>query len=195
MKTSLSNQFLKLSALLCSLFLVVFLNSCEKDNISGLEDNVLDARAQKNGETSATNGFQAFHQGFNHNTDAWADQYVEGVLGWCGTISLHDRKSGEVRPSAGNGYATVMWGECNTFWSEEADEMNLPLFEYGAPATQDPALWSSTWPESGYLQDLDIYLDPEMFEEGVAFTYSQSIKSVEEMAFTYFGLKRHENGR
>lgn len=188
MKTSLTNQFSKFYVLLCSLLLVFLFSSCEKDNISGLEDNILDAKAKKIGKANNASGFQAFHQGFNHNTDAWADQYVEGVLGWCGTISLQNRASGLVNPSAGKGYATVSWGECNTFWSEEADEMGLPLFEYGAPATQDPALWSSTWPESGFVQQLDIYLDPAMFEEGLAFIYSSSLKAQESMSFAYFAI-------
>lgn len=200
MKTSLSNLSFKFFTVFSSLILVVLLSSCEKENISGLEDNVLDAKAQKIGKANMANGFQAFHQGFNHDTDAWADQDVEGVLGWCGTISLHDRKTGGVEPSAGNGYATVMWGDCNAFWQADPSEIplkeeeGLPAFQESAPATQDPALWSSSWPASGYLQDLDIYLDPGMFEEGVAFTYSQSIKSLEETAFSYFGLNVMKTG-
>lgn len=176
-----------------SIIVLIFLVSCEKDNLPQ-EEFTLDAAVQNKGKANTANGFQAFHQGFNHNTNSWADQYVEGVLGWCGTINLLDRKSGGVIPSKGSGYATVMWGECNDFWQADPSEIplkqeeGLPAFAEGAPATQDPSHWSSVWPASGYVQNLDIYLNPEMFDEGVAFTYSQSLKMQDEMAFIYFAF-------
>lgn len=188
MRTFLSNSNFNFVAALCSLFLLILFSSCEKESLPVLEDNILDAKAQNNEKEGSDDDFQSFHQSFNNNTDAWADQYVEGVLGWCGTIELWTKKTGEVMPSKGNGYATVMWGECNTFWSEEADEEGLPTFQYGAPATQDPDLWSATWPSSGFIQNLDIYLDPAMFDNGVAFTYSNSLKLQGEMAFIYFAF-------
>lgn len=188
MKNLLIKQISRLFLLACSLFLMNFLISCEKEEFSPKDENILNAEVRSGANADNSSGFLAFYQGFNHNTAAWADQYVEGIFGWCGTISLEDRKTGDVVPSAGRGYATVMWGECNTFWSEEADDMGLPLFEYGAPATQDPELWSSSWPSSGFVQELDIYLDPDMYDEGMAFIYSSSLKAQEEMAFIYFAV-------
>lgn len=189
MKTNYVKLLSQLGNVFFVFILLIFLGSCEKENLSDQDQLTLDAKAHhKEKESDDDDDFQAFHQGFNNNTDAWADQYVEGVLGWCGTIDLWTRKSGDIMPSKGNGYATVMWGECNTFWSEEAGEQGLPTFQYGAPATQDPELWSPTWPSSGFIQDLDIYLDPAMFEDGTAFTYAQSLKLQGEMAFIYFAI-------
>ncbi|WP_324720622.1 hypothetical protein [Salinimicrobium sp. HB62] len=187
MKTFLNNQFFKFFTFFLSLIFLNSLLSCEKDELTSLDED-LNVQVTKKAHAKSSNGFFAFHQGFNHNTAAWADQNVEGILGWCGTINLQDKKSGDVVPSAGSGYATVMWGECNTFWSEEADDMNLPIFEYGAPATQDPELWSSSWPSSGFVQELDIYLDPDMYDNGLAFIYSSSLKAQEATAFVYFAV-------
>lgn len=175
---------------LVSIIVLIFLVSCEKENLPQ-ENLTLDATVQNKGKASTSNGFQAFHQGFNHDTDTWADQYVEGVLGWCGTINLMGGKSGDIMPSKGSGYATVMWGECNYFWSTPADMLEgkpyyYPAFEAGAPATQDPALWSASWPSAGFIQQLDIYLNPEMFEPGLAFMYSHSLFNSEEGSFIYF---------
>lgn len=181
------------------LLLIVLTNSCEKEAPSEEFENDFNA-VNLVGKANTANGFMAFHQGFNERVHPWVDLSVEGVLGWCGTIELQSRKSGEVNPSAGNGYATVMWGECNEFWQADPSEIpfkeeaGLPAFAEGAPATQDPALWSSSWPSSGFVQDLDIYLDPEMFSEGVAFTYSESIKALGGMSFTYFGVNVVKSG-
>ena len=194
MKTLLIKQISRLFLVACSPILMNLLLSCQKEEFTPKEESILDAELSSRANANTSNGFLAFHQGFNHNTAAWADQFVEGPLGWCGTIELHNRKSGSISPSAGNGYATVMMGECNTFWSEEAEEMDLPLFQYGAPATQDPKLWSATWPSSGFVQDLDIYLDPDMFEPGMAFIYSSSLKAQDEMAFIYFAVNVVKEG-
>lgn len=189
MKDFLTNQKTNFLTSFFTLILIVFITSCEKESLSE-EGPVLNAKAKADKKASdGDSGFQAFHQGFNTNTKAWADKDVSGVLGWCGTIELWNRKNGVVAPSAGNGYATVAWGDCNTFWSEEADEVGLPTFKEGAPATQDPDLWSSSWPENGFLQQLDIYLDPDMFQDGNAFTYANSLKLRSEMVFHYFAVE------
>ena len=81
-----------------------------------------------------------------------------------GLMELKSIKDGAIKPSAGEGYATVTFGECNTTWQ--------PAFPDGsAPATLDPSLFSQTWPESGLMHQLDIYLDPSSFEDGTGFIW------------------------
>jgi hypothetical protein len=115
--------------------------------------------------------FVNWHQGFEHNSAGWYDASTEGPLGWCGeikTVSSRGRKEGAApAPSAGKGYATVQVGGCNEFWP-------VP---FGAPYAPGPeqALYSSAWPNSGYVTELDIYLDPEWsgdFQGGFEFAGS-----------------------
>lgn len=115
--------------------------------------------------------FVNWHQGFEHNSAGWYDASTAGPLGWCGeikTVSSRGRKGGEApAPSAGRGYATVQMGGCNEFWP-------VP---FGAPYAPGPeqALYSGAWPDSGYVTELDIYLDPEWsgdFQGGFAFAGS-----------------------
>jgi len=194
MKTSLSNSITNfLSFIFCFLLVGVF-NSCEKDRLPNEDLNATSTLEAKAKAVKSDNGFKAFHQGFEANTKAWADQEVPGILGWCGTIALHDRKTGEIEPSKGNGYAVIEWGECNYFWSSDpADNPDkvagTPVFTHSAPATQDPDLWSTSWPSNGYTQQVDIYLDPSMFDEGTAFSYFNSVfVPMDENHFRYFAV-------
>jgi hypothetical protein len=146
----------------------------------------LTAQAAYKGSNAMTNSnapFPVLHQGFNHNTHPWADQSDPGPYGWCGTVEHQNKKNGNVKPSKGNGYATVEWGPCNDFYT------NAPFyFEASAPgSTLDfPSLSSSTWPSNGYFQQLDIYLDPDDYDEGLAFIYANSVHDVdEEFGFYY----------
>lgn len=185
MKNFVSSHFQNFALVFCFLLLC----SCQKENIQDAGFDALDAKSEK-AKTEAY--FPTFHQNFNHNTAAWSDQTIEGVLGWCGNIELQNKWDGEVKPSASRGFATVMQGDCNEFWTSNPE---APAnFSTGAPTVQDPALWSSTWPESGFVQDLDIYLDADMFETGLAFMYASSIKTREGIAFDYFAVSVVDNG-
>lgn len=100
--------------------------------------------------------FVNWHQGFEHNSAGWYDASTEGPLGWCGeinTVSGRGQGGEAPAPSAGRGYATVTLGGCDEFWP-------VP---FGAPYGPGPeqALYSGAWPKSGYVTELDIYLDPE----------------------------------
>ena len=104
--------------------------------------------------------FMAWQQGFEHDTAGWYGAETEGPHGWCGFIeqvSARGPVEVEPQPSAGSSYATVSSGPCNEFWT----------FFFGIPAGApyapgpDLALYSSAWPQSGYVTELDIYLDPE----------------------------------
>lgn len=103
-------------------------------------------------------GFVAWHQGFEHGSAGWYDAATPGPLGWCGAIEAVEtrgRGGAALAPSAGTGYATVRLDFCNEFWSN----MGVP---FGAPYGPGPdlALYSGAWPDSGYVTELDIYLDP-----------------------------------
>lgn len=107
--------------------------------------------------TNSNADFPVLHQGFNHDTGPWVDQGDEGLLGWCGTIEQIDRRDGvDPAPSAGRGYATVENGGCNEFYREIFGE----AFTSAPASGPNPDLSSTTFPESGFVQQVDIYLDP-----------------------------------
>lgn len=111
------------------------------------------------------------------------DSSFEGELGWCGTFQLQDRRSSDIKPSAGRGFATVMHGPCNDFWTERG-------FKSSAPASDFPEYWGGSFPESGFVQQLDIYLDPDAFKQGSAFIYSNSLFYPEiGFGFRYFSIE------
>lgn len=102
--------------------------------------------------------FVTWYQGFNHDASGWYGSATSGPLGWCGEIEAVQARGGHAvdpSPSAGSGYATLTNGLCNPFWTG----LGVP---FGAPYAPGPdqALYSSEWPESGYVTELDIWLDP-----------------------------------
>lgn len=165
-----------LSLSLC-LSMMFFFNSCQKENLN--EETAFDAKAKvKNTNEDENDGegdegtdesatFPSFHQGFNNSLAPWGDATTgndDDDTGWCGDIELKSKKDGDIKPSAGAGYATVEFGACNTFWT------GAGFPDGSAPATLDPSLFSQVWPDSGFIHQLDIYLDPSDFEEGNAFS-------------------------
>lgn len=175
-----------------SLCILFFFGSCEKENINEDNKDSLSAKAminkekkeQDEEEESETSEFPTYHQGFNHDTHPWADNSMEGFWGWCGTVTLKNKKSADLKPSAGLGYATVEFGACNEYWIENFGEVS-------GPATFDAALWSESWPDSGFIHELDIYLDADQydFDNGLAFSYANSLYySALPYPFIYFGL-------
>lgn len=113
--------------------------------------------------------FPTFHQGFNDDAFPWS--LVTGSTSWCGSVERITRRAapapsrgrgavatpgrranpGPVSPSVGAGYALVEHGRC------------IPFFRpfTSAPASGPiPSLLSTTFPPSGFVQQLDIYLDP-----------------------------------
>lgn len=162
------------------LSLTFLTGSCENEPLPQSDLPVLDAKAKAGTENAA---FPTFHHNFNHDLGPWVDSSVEGPFGWCGTVQLQDRRSSILKPSAGRGYATVMHGLCNDFWTEQG-------FASSAPASVDPALFSSSFPESGFVQQLDIYLDPDAFDQGSAIVYSNSLFFPEVgFGFKYFSIE------
>lgn len=162
-------------------FSLIFLfGSCENEPLPQSELQVYDAKSAIGIENAA---FPTFHHNFNHDLGPWVDSSVEGEPGWCGTVRLMDRRSSDIKPSAGRGFATVIHGPCNDFWTEQG-------FESSAPGGGDPALFSSSFPKSGFVQQLDIYLDPDDFEQGSAIVYSNSLFYPEiGFGFRYFSIE------
>lgn len=151
--------------------------------------------------------FQTWHQGFQHGTAGWYGGGTAAPLGWCGSIEQVLRGQGAVRPSAGRAYATVEQGPCHPTWTEEEggpfspDLVNAPW----APGP-DFALFSEIWPPSGFIYELDIYLDPayaaqappeprfnDQVPGGTVFTVLASIRELgdppEASSFRYFGVQ------
>ena len=107
--------------------------------------------------------FVNWHQGFEHGTDGWYDASTPGPLGWCGGIQQvtpGNRGTAGLKPSAGRSYAVANLNFCNDFWS------SLGVI-FGAPYAPGPdlALYSSEWPQAGYVTELDVYLDPSWSEQ------------------------------
>jgi hypothetical protein len=112
--------------------------------------------------TSSNAPFPAWKQGFNHGTEGWTGSDVAGPAGFCGTIEQVDRREldrGAIMPSVGRGHALAKHGECNEFWGEL-----LPASGPYSPG----AGYSTRWPPSGYIMELDLHLDPEAGSEGDA---------------------------
>ena len=110
-------------------------------------------------------GFVAWHQGFEHDAGGWYDAGTAGPVGWCGEIeqvTSRGRGGTALAPSAGSGFATVELGGCNDFWS------GMGVL-FGAPYAPGPdlALYSDAWPVSGYVTELDVWLDPAWSDEGL----------------------------
>lgn len=120
--------------------------------------------------------FQVWHQGFNHDTEGWATGADPGPFGWCGAIERVDRRdldraAGDIMPSAGRGYATVAHGACNEFFQNEG-------FLDSAPASAGRPL-NETFPAAGYVNELDVYLDPS-WAVGAGFGYAVSFQDLTE---------------
>lgn len=129
--------------------------------------------------------FTVLSQGFNSSLTPWVDRSVEGPGGWCGDISLAERGSSDLEPSAGKGFAHVSNGGCNTFYTNQFG----PTYTSGAASGPNPELLSSKFPESGFVQELDIYLNPA-YPSGVSTTIFNSEGSIsptgeEDVVFTY----------
>lgn len=138
--------------------------------------------ASSSSMTNSDAPFQNWHQGFQHDTDGWVTQEDPGPFGWCGTIERVDRRSGAVAPSAGRAYAVVEHGACNDFYKA--------FFPQGsAPASADPALFSTAFPTGGYVNQVDVYLDPT-WADGTSFGYAVSFQVLDEdfPNFRYFFL-------
>lgn len=155
--------------------LVVAAMACDQ---APTDPETVDASSVADGDASKSSSammnsnapFPVFHQGFEHDTEAWIDGSDPGPLGWCGSIERVPRGSGSVMPSAGSAHATVEDGACNAFWTGVFGSE----FTSG-PASSDLNLLSTGWPASGFVQELDVYLDPAETDDGVAFIYANSL--------------------
>lgn len=112
--------------------------------------------------------FPAWHQGFEQDTAGWITDDTPGPAGWCGDITRYERGSGPVVPSVGHGYAVVENGPCNQFYRENT------IWQESGPAVPFGG-YSQSWPQSGFVTELDIYLDPG-WQDGTSFDYYVSFR-------------------
>lgn len=133
--------------------------------------------------------FTTFHQTFDEDTESWMSKADEGATGWCGSIERVDRKAldaggADILPSSGSGYALVTHGACNDFYSESFPDGSAP----GSSGMERFA--TSGFPKSGYVNALDIYLDPD-WPDGTGFGYAVSFQVVDEEFpnFRYMSLQ------
>ena len=154
-------QLLSKPFLLALAVLFAFAACSENPSTSYEGENVdLGANAENSAMVNSNADFPVFHQIFNHNTHPWATKEDDGATGWCGSIEHKDRRSnGDISPAVGRGYATIMHGECNKYWGDD-EEGEFPGLTSAPATTLDPNLISTKFPASGYVQQLDIYLDP-----------------------------------
>lgn len=92
--------------------------------------------------------FPGWSQDFSGDADEWLDLDDD----WCGSFELVPADEGELTPTAGSGYARVAGGECVEQFAED--------FEPSGPYSGNVAM-SDAWPEGGFVEELDLYLDPE----------------------------------
>lgn len=96
------------------------------------------------------------NQGFENDTSGWYDQTQPGPLGWCGNVDrVGPDDASAIPPSAGRAYATASFGLCNGFWTASGVPFSAP---YG-PGPELSGVFKP-WPTSGFVTDLDVYLDP-----------------------------------
>lgn len=120
----------------------------------------------------------AWQQSFERDTAGWIGSEVSGAVGWCGEITRHERGSGPVAPARGHGYATVEHGPCNDFWANNGfPDGSAPYAPFGG--------YSESWPQSDFVTEIDIYLDPG-WTDGTTFTYANSINRLGDIGFRYF---------
>lgn len=120
--------------------------------------------------------FPSFSQSFTDDVVPWSDGDEAGSTGWCGTIAHVDSEDADPQPSAGPGYATVAFGACNQFWTDVFAELFPDAPAFSGPASgPDLELMSTTWPASGFVQQLDVHLDPADYADGLAFIYTNSL--------------------
>lgn len=125
--------------------------------------------------TNSNAPFRTWKQGFNHGTEGWIGSDVEGIEGWCGEVEQVDRRTADLKPSAGRGYALAKHGECNDFFAEAYPEGSGPY----APG----AGYSSEWPASGYVMELAVHLDVDHANDNRLLNYLVSISLLEEEFF------------
>lgn len=105
------------------------------------------AEGSAEGRRNSGSSFPGWQQNFNHDVDEWLG--LED--GWCGSIELRDRGDGDVAPSTGRAYAEAIGGEC-------VDQFDA--FTPSGPFSGGVPL-STEWPESGFVVQMDVHLDPE----------------------------------
>jgi len=133
----------------------------------------------------------AWQHSFERGTAGWITDDTSGQGGWCGEITQHERGSGPVAPSRGHGYAIVEHGPCNEFWTNRGwSQGSGPFAPFGG--------FSESWPQSGFVTDIDIYLDPG-WADGTSFTYANSIRVLEpeegSVPFRYFTVPVEKSSR
>ena len=181
----LSNPFLLVLAVL------IIFAACKENPSTSYDGEALqiEENADNLAMVNSNADFPVFHQVFNHNTHPWATKEDAGPTGWCGSIEHKDRRSnGEISPVVGRGYATITHGVCNEFWDDvfvNADEAPFPDGFTSAPATTlEPGLLSTKFPASGYVQQLDIYLDPAYPAENEAPTFIDPL-GIDDVVFSF----------
>lgn len=189
----------KTSVLIPVLMVILTVMGCDSQvpvSADGSESLSMELSNQGSSMLNSKAPFPVLNQGFNNNLTPWVDQSVAGPGGWCGNITLASFKDSDIKPSAGKGFAYASNGGCNDFWSGVFG----PIFTSGPASGPNPNLLSSTFPESGFVQELDVYLDPEypsgvstaifdpkgvfspIGDENVVFTYANSVCLVCDLA-------------
>lgn len=154
------------------LFLLLF-PGCEGDPVATDPDPTVQAEASASGMIQSMADFPTWRQGFEDGTSGWLGEEIAGAGGWCGMIEAVDGNASALAPSAGRHYATVSYGDCNEYWAEHG-------FAEGSGPYSPGAGYAGAFPASGYVMELDVYLDPAWTAEN-PFVYSVSFQLLDEV--------------
>lgn len=97
-------------------------------------------------ERNPGEAFPGWSQDFSGDADEWFDLDDD----WCGSFELVSGDDGDLTPTVGTGYAHVVGGECIEQFAD---------FEPSGPYSGGVAM-ADAWPEGGFVEELDLYLDP-----------------------------------
>ena len=173
------------AALIAGLF---FLVACDMEPIAPEAEAALEATAEAQGAAlNMANSmalFPTWQQNFQHDIEGWEYQGA----GWCGSMERVEARRGgsagsAISPSVGSAFARIAHSDCSDGWEV--------IFPDGSGPASSVMPEGESFPDAGYVMDLDIYLDPD-WDDGTAFEYSASFRVLDQDSPAHFRYYMHD---
>ena len=163
------------------------LSACDQEptapHIEAAPEATAEAQGAASNMTASNAPFPTWQQSFQHDIAGWE---YEGAA-WCGSVERVEARqagpaSNAVSPSVGRAFAQIAHGLCDAPWDA--------AFAEGSGPASSAMPQGETFPEAGYVMDLDIYLDPD-WDDGTAFGYSASFRVLDQEWPAHFRYYLH----